>query len=163
MIRQFHQFQYGEPHYSSNIDQLYAVDQAMIYTGGHLGSTAVNVGSVNTYNASDRLLNTQNDYWNATYGGYTTAAPTVKGDFAGVRNCSNFMWVFDNPNLYDHEFQESKRNVQSGDLLLEYTLVDLPLAGSATAHFFMLFSGNVESNIQDASVTALAANADNDS
>ena len=156
MIKQFHQFQYGEPHYSSNTDLLYTQDEAMLYTGNY--SATYNDGTSNTFNASDTAIDVQNDYWNAVYGGFVGGSGATRSDIAGVRNCSNFMWVFDNPNLYDHEFQESKRNVQSGDLMLEYTCVDMPVSGGATVHFFLLLSGNLESNIQDASITALAAN-----
>jgi len=152
-----HAFALGEPNFSSNNDSCLALDTIPQYSNSSGG--LVNLG----YGAFQAPANgLQTDTWN-----------TVPDVYNYSRTNTVLQWTNDDPNLYDHEFQESKIDIATSDIRVDYNMsfgVSGTSGGTAAAalgastgavttaltslsmHIYLFYGSDVRTNKYEASV-----------
>jgi hypothetical protein len=151
-----HGFALGEPQFSSNNDSCLPLDTVPQYTNS-TGVDGVNAG----WGAFQAPANgKQSDTWN-----------TVADVYNWSRTNTVLQWTNDDPNLYDHEFQEAKIDIETSDIRIDYnmsfgvgatsaattvlgeTAATAKLAiSSESMHIYLFYGSDVRTNKYEASV-----------
>ena len=167
---QWHGFPLGEPKYNGTNDQSFILDQIPAYQStAQFGLSYTDNGAGSSSTANNYTIAGQSATSTTWSGGANNTLPNgaqtdtwnTQADYCYYSRVNSiFQLVIDDPNLYDHEFQESRFKINAGDMYINYTTNALCSSSSISSllcHIFIVYGVNVVHDELGAAIKSLTA------